>query len=260
MNLTEQIEAARRDERRATRMQALQGAGVAVLSLAVLGGAFAFAGTQPVVRVALVVDASPTNEPETRCSDLSAMLAPYHGGAWERHLLHVELWSTGAVGSGQEPKPVDVLTRDPAPSGLEALAGDSRLADFEAELASACDGIATTQVSPLFRSAQAAAQDLHAPTDPALSCDQEHVSCQLLMRSDFIEEDDQLLVAARLGQELPDREARLAVTGLDRVFFCGFSQRTTTKTYPAAAEIQADWQPEVPEAAAAVTSFANTCT
>ncbi|GEM_PF-6216410 len=259
MSLAELTEASRRAEQRAHRIQVVQTCAVLALCGGLAVGASLVDDRQPVIRVALVVDASPTNDPETRCSDLSAMLAPYHGRSWDGHELQVELWSSGAIDSGREPLPLAVLTRPAAPSGIEALRGDDRLAVFEADLQTACKAVVTTMVSPLFRAGMAAANDLANPTDASLACSEEHVTCHFLMRSDFIEEEDAVLVAAREGDASQTRDARLPVLGLDRVFLCGFSQRTTTRVYPPAGDIQATWWPEIPEAAVAVSSFANAC-
>ena len=204
-----------------------------VLAVIVAGGLWVFmrkTPPQPESYVAIVVDASPTNDPTSRCEDIGRLAeeaAQHSKGA-----LHLTLFSTGDRASGYEGTRVGTLDYQPGTRILEGTAADEESRQtFFSDVKKLCAQLPNRKESPIFRAVSAAVK-----TMPAEVCQREKTTCEVVVRTDGIEEEDARVMSAlhptkrshKSQGEQTEFEPRIANHGV-AVRFCALVARQIGK-------------------------------
>ena len=151
---------------------------------------------------AIVVDASITSDPKSRCEDM-ARLAD-EAAQNSKGALHLSLFATGDRTTGFEPVRVGTVEFEPGTRLVEGVAADDeKRQQFLDGVRKLCPQIPSRKESPIFRAVSAAVK-----TMPPELCQREATTCSVVVRTDGIEEEDARVMAAFR----PAREARGAAT------------------------------------------------
>jgi hypothetical protein len=150
---------------------------------------FARTPTPPIETFAtIVVDASPTSDPGSRCEDVDRLGEGFLEGS--RGSLRLALFSTGDRTTANEPVRVGAVKHTAGRRVLEGASGAGvARAAFLTELRNLCGHIQDRNESPIFRAIQAAVTSL--PRDRCAAA-QNH--CEVVVRTDGLEEQDPTLV------------------------------------------------------------------
>ena len=187
-------------------------------------------------RVAIVLDVSMTSSPDGRCEDVEAIAAGVAGSAG----LEILLFATGDRSSADQPRLVHTLRSEGATRFLEGAAEEQEAIAHQVEgLVAACRGLEETRVSPVFTAVHGAAAQL-----AGAGCSAPH-RCELWVRTDGLEEEDEAIVARLDGSERPT-ETRIN-NGEIAVTLCGLAARSvrpSARRYPGITEVRGAWSAE----------------
>ena len=174
-----------------------------VVSLVGAAGAWVFGRKVPPRNEsfqAIVMDASLTSDPTSRCDDL-ARLAD-EAAQRSKGVLHLTLFATGDRTSGFEPIRIGTVEFEPGTRLVEGVtADDEKREQFLEGVRKLCPQITNRKESPIFRAVSAAVK-----TMPPELCQREGTTCDVVVRTDGIEEEDARVMAALR----PARKARTA--------------------------------------------------
>jgi len=175
---------------------------------------------------AIVVDASLTSDPTSRCEDLGRLAD--EAAQQSVGKLHLTVFATGDRPSGFEPTRIGTVEYQSGTRILEGAAADeeSRQA-FLADVKKLCPLIPNRKESPIFRAVSAAVK-----TMPAELCQRDKITCEVVVRTDGIEEEDARVMSALRPAKRPhgtndaqaETEPRIANRDVT-VRFCSLSAR-----------------------------------
>lgn len=164
-----------------------------VVSLVGAAGAWVFGRKVPPKNEsfqAIVMDASLTSDPTSRCDDL-ARLAD-ETAQRSKGVLHLTLFATGDRTSGFEPTRIGTVEFEPGTRLVEGVtADDEKRQQFLENVRKLCPQITNRKESPIFRAVGAAVKTM----SPDL-CQREGTTCEVVVRTDGIEEEDARVMAA----------------------------------------------------------------
>jgi len=139
---------------------------------------------------AVVMDASVTSDPASRCDDL-ARLAD-EAAQRSKGSLHLSLFATGDRTTGFEPVRIGTVDFEAGTRLVEGVgADDEKRQEFLDGIRRLCPQIPNRTESPIFRAVSAAVK-----TMPVELCRREATSCDVVVRTDGIEEEDARVMAA----------------------------------------------------------------
>ena len=176
---------------------------------------------------AIAVDASITSDPKSRCDDVVGLAD--EAARLCKGVLHLTLFATGGHISGFELIRVGTVEFEPGTRLVEGVtADDERRQQFLEGVRKLCPQIPNRKESPIFRAVSAAVK-----TMPADLCRREGTTCEVVVRTDGIEEEDARLMAALRPVRKPRNAAatatpapapRITNDGVD-VRFCSLAAR-----------------------------------
>lgn len=201
-----------------------------VISLVGAAGAWVFGRKAPPKSEsfqAIVIDASITSDPTSRCDDLARLADEAIQSS--KGVLHLSVFATGDRTTGFEAVRIGTVEFEPGTRLVEGVAADDeKRQQFLDGVRKLCPQIPSRKESPIFRAVSAAVK-----TMPPELCQREATTCNVVVRTDGIEEEDARVMTAfrparkARGAAITDAPApapRIANEGVG-VRFCSLAAR-----------------------------------